>query len=144
MKIRFLLVFFLFLFSLFFFYTFFLIFNLDDDKLHFGLVPINSPSAYRKIDFSSPYTEKVVVEVEASGTIEEFLQYEYKGEIFEDSFHFPLEAYENITIKVIFSLEDQELAVDDSYEGKIVFVVRRWGVMDDFFLWLRQKQDYYF
>lgn len=119
-------------------------FNLDSDKLHFGLVPLNSPIAYRKIDFHSPYNESMRVEIDSFGTIAEFLSYEYKGEKYSDPFSFYLVAGENVTLKVLFSAEGESVVEEEYYDGKITVFVRHLSILDHFSFWVDELWEYYF
>ncbi|MDP3728163.1 MAG: hypothetical protein Q8R18_01780 [bacterium] len=118
-------------------------FNLDADKLHFGLVPINSPYSYRKIDFVNSYNETVHIDVQSYGNIQAFISYEYKGERKENNLIFDLEPSETISLKVIFSPTAKNVEVDDYYQGYILILVKEWSFLDALSFWVEEQLDYY-
>lgn len=119
-------------------------FNLDADKLHFGLIPVNSPFGYRKIEFSSPYNETMKIKMDAEGNIAKYLSYEYIGETFEDPFNFFISSRENLTIKVVFFVNNKMVREDDYFSGKIRIEVRRLSIFDKLNFWFIKQWDYYF
>ena len=99
-------------------------FNLDSDKLHFGLVPLDAEGGYRKIEITNPYAEKVTINVFSTGDIASYLSYMYEGKEYENTLHFSLLKNETKSVKIIFKPE-VTMNIGDYYSGKIFILVRK-------------------
>ena len=100
-------------------------FNLDPDKLHFGLVAINSPYAYREIIFTNPYNSTAKVDVRVLGNMSGYINYIHKGVTYADPYSFTLEAEEQIPLRVVFSFNESEVEVDQYFSGQLKIIARK-------------------
>ncbi len=100
-------------------------FNLDPDKLHFGLVAINSPYAYREVLFTNPYNETAQINVRAEGEMKDYINYIYQGVAYEDPYSFTLEAEQSIPLRVIFSFNQSEVEVGQYFTGELKIISRK-------------------
>ncbi len=100
-------------------------FNLDPDKLHFGLVGLNSPYAYREIIFTNPYNETAKISVHAEGNMTPYISYGYQGVSYADPYSFTLEADETVPLRVIFSFNASEVEVGQYLTGELKIISRK-------------------
>ena len=100
-------------------------FNLDADKLHFGLVPIDAAEGYRKIEIINPYPEKMNLELFSNGNIASYLSYSYAGEEYKQSLELSLEPNETKTVKIIFTPDQDKMSIGDYYSGRIFILLER-------------------
>ena len=120
-------------------------FNLDSDKLHFGDVPLNSPKAFRKMDFTSPYNETVKIEISGSGNIMPWIDYmDPHGNILDEGLVFYLEPQEKVTIEYVFVPNAGEMSIGDYYTGTFRIVVKKKTFLNSFSLWFVDQKNYYF
>lgn len=96
-------------------------FNLDSDKLHFGDVPINSPYAYRNIEFQNVYDYPVSIKLISMGEMSDSISYEYNGTQYSNLI-FSLAPGQVNNIKVIYSDSSNE---EGFLKGKLILIFLR-------------------
>ena len=96
-------------------------FNLDEDMIHFGQVPIYSRGSYREIRITNIYEDDVKVFLSDSGVIDDFVYFQVDGN-YSDQYDFILSKNETKSFKVVF--ENGDLS-EGYYDGEIKIVVRK-------------------
>lgn len=100
-------------------------FNLDADKLHFGLIGISSPYAYREIIFTNPYNQTARINIYAKGNMTGHITYMYQGVSYEDPYSFLLEADQSVPLRVYFSFNESEVEVGQYFSGELQIISRK-------------------
>lgn len=99
-------------------------FNLDTDKLHFGDIPPESPSAYRTMTFTNIYPYPVTVTITADGEMAEWIRYEYSATVTNEKLTFSLQPEEIVSVRFLLDLSQRPYTVGVS-EGELRFVIQR-------------------
>jgi len=104
--------------------------NLDEDKLHFGNLPINSLKAYRKMHFNNlfPYPMKVIIT--SDGAMAEWLTYNIDELNYKNKIILYLEANESQTVKYLLSIPNTNITVGQYFEGENKIVWKRKTIFD--------------
>ncbi len=97
-------------------------FNLDEDKLHFGNIPVYGSGSFRELTIENVYDEDVKVFLSDSGNIDDFVYFEVDGGSFEEC-EFVLSVNETKNFKVVFKNENTNAG--DYYSGKLRIVTKR-------------------
>jgi len=108
-------------------------FNLDPDLIHFGLVPVNSPSAYRTFDYVNPYDYPLKFHITAEGEMAPWILYEYEGQTYANGLVFYLDPGEKTTVKYVLTIDPSQVTVDTHYEGELRVLIKRKYFMDSLF-----------
>lgn len=107
-------------------------FNLDTDKLHFGEIPPESPSAYRKMSFTNIYPYPVAVLVTTDGDMASWIRYEYNSTVTTKKLRLYLEPGEEATVKFLLDVS-QRPYTPGLYEGELRVAIKRKTALDRFF-----------
>jgi len=99
-------------------------FNLDPDKIHFGLVPVNSPYATRAFEYNNTYGFPVILDISVEGDIAPMISYEHNGERYVDGLKIYLEPGERGPVTYIFA-PDSSAHIGTYYQGNVRVVVKR-------------------
>jgi len=100
-------------------------FNLDPDKLHFGLVAISSPYSYREIIFTNPYNQTARIDVHTEGNMSGYISYIYQGVAYADPYSFTLEAEQSTPLRIVFSFNKSEVVVNQYFTGELKIISRK-------------------
>ena len=103
-------------------------FNLDKDKLHFGIMSNSSFSSYRDLVLNNPYDYSLKFKIWAEGDMAKNIVYEYEGSNY-DSLNLILNPGETKTLKIIFNRNQLPIGF---YEGQTFVSIRETFFLDNF------------
>lgn len=103
--------------------------NLDSDKLHFGLIPENSPRAYRKMEFQNGKTYPISFRLKMDGDMSEWISYQVPLGTYS-SMRFVVQPGESKEVKIVLDASEDEVTKDEYYTGQLRVVVRRTTILD--------------
>ena len=110
-------------------------FNLDPDKLHFGIVPYNSPTAFRMMDFNNNKGYPLKFTLKSKGDMADWLYFEVEGKTYK-KVSFQVDSDDMESIKIKFNANSDDVQKDYYYTGEIIVVVKRTTFLDSLWLWI--------
>ncbi|MFH1456055.1 MAG: hypothetical protein ABIF40_03840 [archaeon] len=107
--------------------------NLDENKLHFGNIPINSLSAYRNMHFNNLYPYPMKIIITSDRPMAEWLTYNIDELSYKNKIVFYLEPGKSQTVKYILNIPNNSITTSQYYDGKNKIVWKRKTIFDSFF-----------